>query len=167
MMKEENYTRKAAGVIALGWLIFLGIDFLFHASLLQAFWDDKMTALLDPMTLFKRIPFGYASFLLLTLLLFYLMTRIYGRFPAPKEGFRFGLIFGGLFSLSNGMGLYSYIDLPVFHLLLFNLVYFIELTVVSWFMAYILRRLHKKTVFASIGVFLLMLATGILFQNLG
>lgn len=163
---EEHTIRKSAGTIILGWLIFIGIDFLFHASLLHTYWDDDLPALLDQMTLFQRIPFGYASFLLLTGLAFYLMTRIHGPYPRPKEAMHFGFIFGGFFSLSNFLGLYSYIDLPALHLLLFSGVYFIELVVVSVHMAYMHRGLSKKKVFATITAFFVMIVLGIGFQNL-
>ena len=52
----------------LAWLVFLVLDFLAHAVLLDSFWAQNMPALKSQDDLFRLIPLGYLSFLILTIL---------------------------------------------------------------------------------------------------
>lgn len=148
------------------WFIFVGIDFIFHASLLQDLWKQDLPALKSLEQLAQLIPAGYASFLLLCLLMSYVYFRFYQEKPAFRESLKFGLIFGGLFAASNLLGLYSYIDLPMKHLIVINLVYFIEmLAVVAVFShSFSFRKPWRILLFAFLGL-LSMIIIGALLQN--
>src|SRR6056297_3519420 len=95
-LNPRLYRKRAVVAVLLAWLIFIAIDFLFHGSILRDLWDDHIPAILDLPILFRRIPFGYASFLVLVILLFHLLTRLHGRYPEPRQALVFGLTFGGL-----------------------------------------------------------------------
>jgi len=157
---------RAIGAVFLAWLIFIGIDFLFHASILRLLWDDPVPAFLEPQTLFERIPFGYGSFLVLVILVFHLLTRIHGRLPEPGAALTFGLFFGGLFSLNHFLALYSFVAIPAKHLGIFSLVYFLELTVVSWLLAALLSGITVGRILGTVGALILLLAGGVAIQNL-
>ena len=110
----------------MAWLLFIGIDFLFHASILQNIWTEISVAKsLEELALL--IPVGYTSFLILTILIGFLFVNIYNDKPLQKEGIKFGIILGGLYSISNFLGSYSFLDIPVSFLIITNIVNFIEI----------------------------------------
>ena len=114
----------------LAWLVFIGIDFLIHASLLENLWKEEISAIKPLKDLAILIPGGYLSFLLLTLLIGFVFIKIFPKQESFKNALTFGVIFGFLFSLSNLLGLFSYIRLPLDHLIFFNMGYFIEIIAV-------------------------------------
>ena len=103
---------------------------------------------------------------MLTVLIGYLFFRIFKIKPQIKEAFKFALIFGILFSLSNLLGLFSYIAIPLKHLLLFNLVYFIEIIVVTLSLYFTVFSTNlKKVIWLSTLIFFILLISGIVIQN--
>jgi len=151
----------------LAWLIFIGIDFFFHASLLKSLWQEDIDTFKPEMDLCILIPFGYLSFLLLTLLVGYCFIKIFPSKPGGKQALKFSLIFGGLYALSNLFGLYSYADIPLKHLIAYNVVYCIEiLAVVFVFHKAIYRTTIKKMIGYSILTFFLLVIAGIIIQNI-
>lgn len=112
------------------WLLFLGIDFLFHAAILKIFWTRDVPAIKPLDELALLIPFGYLSFYLLTLLIGFTFINVFPKKPTATKAWLFAVIWGGLYSMSNFLGLYSYVEIPLKQLSLFNLVYFIEITAV-------------------------------------
>jgi hypothetical protein len=158
--------RKVVAVI-MAWLLFIGVDFLFHASLLESYWKEDIAVLKSLEDLFLLIPAGYLSFLLLTILIFFVYDKIFTSKPKLKESIVFGVVFGLLFSLSNLLGLYSYISLPVEHLILFNLVYFLEIVVVVVMIHLVLfSEKRKKVIWMGVLCFFLLLILGIVIQNI-
>lgn len=153
-------------VTILAWVLFIGIDFLFHASLLKSLWEEKLPALKTLDELFKLIPAGYLSFFLLTLLAAYIIYRIFPKRPTGSEAVVFSLIFSALFALSNFFGLYSYMALPMKQLIAFNLVYFLEVFAVLIFLsrAFYVKKI-SHTVFYTIIAFFALLITGLILQN--
>ena len=157
--------RKIVAVI-MAWILFIGVDFLFHASLLESLWKEDLSALKSLEDLAILIPVGYLSFLLLTILIFFVYSKIFRSKPEFKESLSFGIVFGLLFSLSNLLGLYSYITLPLKHLIIFNLVYFIEIiVVVTSFHYFLYSEKRKKVIWLGILYFFLLLIIGIVIQN--
>lgn len=152
--------------IILAWLIFIGIDFLFHASLFASFWNENLAALKSLDDLAVLIPAGYLSFFFLTSLIGYVFFKIFKTKPEAGKVIQFGLIIALLYSLSNFLGLFSYIDLPVKQLIVFNLVYFIEVLIVCFFLSYVAfsKSLKKPIIFTTLVFFLLVIA-GIAIQN--
>ncbi len=158
--------KKRLSSIFLSWLIFIGIDFLFHASLFKDFWNANLPALKSLNELALLIPAGYFSFLLLTVLVGYTFFMIFKTKPSIQQVLQFGIIFSLLFSVSNILGLFSYIDLPLEQLLVFNLVYFVELVIVALSLYYIgFIWTLKKSIFYSISIFFSLIIIGIVIQN--
>ena len=150
----------------LAWLVFLMLDFLVHAVILNSFWARECPALKTKEELFHLIPFGYLSFLILTIMIGWLYTRLFKSSGDVKKGLAFGAIAGGLFALSNFFGWYSFLNLPPLFLFLASLGYFVEISSVGLVYGYLLHpsSIKKRAwIVASMVVFGFFL--GIVFQN--
>ncbi len=159
--------RKRVISILLAWLVFIAIDFLFHASLFADLWEEDLPSLKPLNDLALLIPAGYLSFLLLTALIGFVFFKVFPDKPSLSSVLKFGFIFSGLFSLSNALGLYSYIDLPVKQLLVFNLVYFVEIIAVTLFLYHFSFNLTlRKAAGYTLMIFFGLLVVGIIIQNI-
>jgi hypothetical protein len=78
----------------IAWLSMLGFDLLLHAGLLAEIYLQPSPFLLPPLKAFALIPFGYLSFLLLSVLLVWLMIQL--KLAGWRQGALFGLELGGL-----------------------------------------------------------------------
>ena len=166
MIITENWGKRFWLSTLTAWLLFIGIDFLFHASIFQNIWKEIEAAKpLEELALL--IPVGYTSFLLLTILIGYLFVSIYKEKPQLKDVVKFGLIFGGLYALSNFLGAFSFLNIPVFFLILNNIVSFIEISGVVIVYNNLLfgNRFRKKMGFIII-IFVILLIFGIFIQNI-
>jgi hypothetical protein len=153
--------------IILAWLIFIGIDFFFHASLFESVWKEDLPAIKSLDNLALLIPAGYLSFLLLTALIGFLFFRIFKDKPSLGEVLKFGFIFSILYALINLLGLYSYVEIPLKQLVLFNLVYFIETFAVSISIYYTMYATNlRKSFLFTIIIFVGFLIAGIIIQNI-
>lgn len=165
-MTELITNRRRLISIILTWLLFIGIDFLFHASLFSSFWNEDIAALkaLNDLALF--IPAGYLSFLLLTSLVGYIFFMVFKTKPSIKKVLQFGFIFALLFALSNLFGLFSYVNLPLKQLVVFNFVYFIEIFVVAFSLYKIaFAESMKKSVLYTFLIFIGLIIIGVVIQN--
>ena len=159
--------KKRITAILLAWLLFIGTDFLFHASIFASLWEEDIAALKSLENLALLIPAGYCSFFLLTILVGYLFFTIFREKPPIIETLKFAVIFGLLFSLSNLLGLYSYVAIPFKQLLVFNLIYFIEIVVVVFSLYYVaFSAKFKKSIWLSISIFFILVLVGIVIQNI-
>jgi len=151
----------------LAWIVFIGIDFLFHASLLETLWQEEIESIKSAKDLFILIPVGYSSFFLLTVLVGYAFTKIYQEKPKSKEVIGFILIFGFLFSGSNLLALFAYVDIPLKQIIIYNVVYFIEISAVIFifYKAMFMRQINKL-IWYSILTFFVLILIGITIQNL-
>jgi hypothetical protein len=94
-----------AAITLLSWFSMLGFDFLLHAGLLSWIYLKPSPFLLPPERMFRLIPLGYLSFLLMAMLLCWLMvTR---DIVGIMKGSVFGLKLGGLIWGSLTLGLAS------------------------------------------------------------
>jgi hypothetical protein len=82
----------AVGGVGAAWLLSLGFDVFLHAGLLARLYARSGPALLPPEAAFARIPVGYASFLVLTVALWWLVRRLGVR--GALDGMRLGLFSG-------------------------------------------------------------------------
>lgn len=96
---------RMAQIIAVCWLLMLGMDFFLHGGLLAALYLGPSSFLLSPKQAFALIPLGYLAFLLLAALLVWLMTRL--RIAGAQDGFVFGLKLGVLVWGAEVLGLAS------------------------------------------------------------
>jgi hypothetical protein len=153
--------------ILAAWIVFVGIDFLFHASLFEALWKEEIAVIKPARELFVLIPAGYLSFFLLTLLVGWMFVRI---FPGPagkKDAVEFALVFGGLYTAGNALALFSYVDIPPIQLAAFHAVYLIEICAVVYifYRSGLMEKKGKLLRYAGL-FFLAMLAAGIVIQNI-
>lgn len=108
MKKDVENSRGVSSFLQLtllAWLTMLGFDLLLHGGLLARLYLRADTFLLSPEEAFRRIPFGYAGFLLLAVLLVWLILRL--RIRTWRHGLGFGLALGGAIWTSLALGLYS------------------------------------------------------------
>ena len=87
--------------------------------------------------LFRLIPSGYLSFLILTILVGWLFTRIYKE-GNVKSGLTFGAIVGGMYALAMIFGWYSAFELPLVFVCLASAGYFIEILSVGFVFGYLI-----------------------------
>ena len=143
--------RRFWSTTIIAWIVFIGIDFFFHASLLESLWQEEIEAIKPAIDLFILIPIGYLSFLLLTLLVGYSFTKIYQSKPSRKEVTVFSLIFGFLFSGSNFLAFIGFVNIPLKNVLIYNLIYFIEISAIVFiFYKTLYNTKIKKMVWYSI-----------------
>jgi hypothetical protein len=98
-------TSRIVSMVAAGWVLSLGFDFLLHGGLLARLYVEPSPFLLGPEEAFGRIPLGYLAFLGLTFALFWLLRRLGVRGPIP--GLRHGAAAGAVTWGAFGLGLYS------------------------------------------------------------
>ena len=159
--------RRFWSTTIIAWIVFIGIDFFFHASLLESLWQEEIEAIKPAIDLFILIPIGYLSFLLLTLLVGYSFTKIYQSKPSRKEVTVFSLIFGFLFSGSNFLAFIGFVNIPLKNVLIYNLIYFIEISAVVFiFYKTLYKTKIKKMVWYSILAFFVLIILGITLQNI-
>ena len=163
MIKQRRFWSTA--IIA--WIVFIGIDFFFHASLLESLWQEEMDSIKPKMDLFVLIPLGYLSFLLLTVLVGYSFTKIFQTKPNRNKVLGFALIFGLLYSISNLLGVFSYVNIPLKHLIVMNVIYFIEISAVVFiFYNAAYRNKLNRVLWYSILTFFALVIIGIIIQNI-
>jgi len=97
--------RRLGLIGLLGWISMLGVDFFLHAGLLAALYTQPSQFLRPPTQAFALIPLGYASFLLITILLVWLMAQLI--VIEAFQGFMFGLKLGALMWGAVALGLLS------------------------------------------------------------
>lgn len=150
----------------LAWLLFLALDFLAHATLLQGLWAQDIPALKTPQELFRLIPFGYASFLIVTVMMGLLYVLVFPRDRTASGGLKLGLGVGAAFALSNALAWYSVFELPPAFLLWTNVVYCVEFTAVGGVFGWLLPVSSlKKRAWWVAGTAFLLLALSIVLQG--
>ena len=102
MKKPIGHSVKV-GLLALTATI--GFDLFLHAGVLNPLYSGADPFLLSPEESFQRIPLGYLSFAILTIMILWLMNRL--EIEGWKRGLVFGLIIGGLVWGSLVLGLFS------------------------------------------------------------
>jgi hypothetical protein len=97
--------------VAAAWVLSLGFDFLLHAGLLARLYAGEASpSLLGPEAAFRRIPLGYLSFLILTLSLYWLLSRLGIR--GTIAGLRYATAAGAVVWGALVIGLYSFTAMP-------------------------------------------------------
>lgn len=151
----------------LSWLLFLSLDFLAHASVLRSFWAQEFSALKPQKDLFRLIPAGYLSFLLLTLLVGWLYVSLHKNEGHAVKGLAFGAVFGGIYALALFFGWYSFLNLPILFLFLICVVYFVEIVGVGLCFGYLMHTESlKRRVWPLIGAIFGIFILGVVLQNL-
>jgi hypothetical protein len=143
------------------------LDFLVHAVILNSFWAQEYSALKTKEELFHLIPFGYLSFLILTIMFGWLYALLFKSTGNVKKGLVFGAIAGGLFALANFFGWYSFLNLPPLLLILASLGYFVEISSVGIVYGYLFHPASiKKRAWIVASLVVCGFVLGIVFQNI-
>jgi len=151
----------------MAWLFFLMLDFLAHATLLNRFWAKEYPALKSKEELFRLIPLGYLSFLILTLLIGWIYIRFVKDGGNTKKGLSFGAAFGGLYAVVTFLSWYSALNLPALFVLLISFVYFIEIAAVGFTFGFLMPPVPvKKRVWALVGIIFFGFVLSIIIQNI-
>lgn len=93
-----------AAVLA-AWFLSVGFDLFLHAGILARLYARTSPFLLPADDAFRRIPLGYAAFLILTAALWWLLRRLDVR--GAIQGFRLGFFAGLVLWGAWNLGLYS------------------------------------------------------------
>ena len=102
---DRQATLGPVAAVLTAWFLSVGFDLFLHAGLLARLYARASPFLLPADDAFRRIPLGYAAFLVLTVSLWWLIGRlgVRGAFPGFRLGLFAGLVLWGAWSL----GLYS------------------------------------------------------------
>jgi hypothetical protein len=101
---------RVVAPVAAAWVLSLGVDLFLHAGLLARLYVDPSPFLLPADAAFRRIPAGYAAFLVLTVALRWAMERL--GVQGFAAGSRFGLAAGLVWWGGLALGLYSISTAP-------------------------------------------------------
>jgi hypothetical protein len=135
-----------------------------NAGVFASFFASKQSFLLTPTEAFIRIPEGYGSILLLTLVLTVLIYR--GKEVHPYEGMRTGLLYGTAVSLSTILGLWSITTIPTTFLGIWLVDQILEMMIAGTVIALVRSDASRRiTSFILIGA-LTCFIIGLALQNL-
>ncbi|MFW9850935.1 MAG: hypothetical protein ACFFF4_17545 [Candidatus Thorarchaeota archaeon] len=152
-------------LIILSWFAALGVDFIWHGGVLAEIYSHPHPAILDSMQLFIRIPFGYLSFFLQAVFLYWFAS--YLQLHNWKDGLKFGFIAGCVMGIASVLGQYSVLTVELFVLILWGIGQLLGFLIMGAVFGAgksvdSLRNLTKK-VAAFVAV---MLILGIILQNM-
>ncbi len=151
--------------VLLAWLAMLGVDFTLHAGLLHEVYTTDSPFLLPPERAFQLIPLGYLSFLILAGFLVWLLIR-QGISDAKSAG-KLGLLFGAVVWGALMLGLLSIASADPKLIFSWWIGQTLELGVGGVVAGHVLGGADlRKTWVGVVAVVLILLAAGILLQNI-
>lgn len=163
--QEPSLARSASAVFA-AWLLTIGFDAFLHAGLLANLYLIEHPSLLGPHLAFRRIPFGYLSFLILTMSLYWLLSKL--RIHGVRAGFSRGLIFGSVVWGAFVLGLYSISTIPGNLLLAWWLGQSIELGIAGGVLSAAQSGVTQKRIWLTIAIlFVILIFLTVLLQSSG
>jgi hypothetical protein len=109
------------------WLAMIGADFVLNAALFADLYRQNGGFLLRPQEAFRRIPFGYAAFLVLAIVMVELAHRLDVR--TARDGARLGAIAGATLAAAWSLGLFSVATLTLGAALAFAFIWLVLLTI--------------------------------------
>lgn len=110
-MTQPARSPRAIQPVAAAWILSVAFDLFLHGGLLARLYVEPGPFLLSPEDAFRRIPFGYLAFLILTVGLFLLLRRL--GVCGAASGFRHGVGAGAVVWGAHAIGLYSISTAPV------------------------------------------------------
>jgi len=150
-----------------GWAAYLVLDFLVHAVFLAQWWRATESYWLPPFELFRRIPFGYASFAIYCTVLAWLLRRLYGDRLNLSRGLRFGAIAGLVSGLGSVLATYSAFRMPPSALVVWPASILLESTVAGGVMSWVLVAGRPwRRVGVVIGAAAVLFIAGVVVQNI-
>lgn len=157
---------RFAGAVLVAWAASVSVDYLLQAGLLARLYEDPSPFLLAPEEAFRRIPLGYAAFLLLAGALAWLLLRLDA--ASAREGARVGAVAGALAWGALALGLASVTTAPARLLLAWTLAQTTALAVAGAFAGATLGGASAKRLGLALGALLAAsLGATIALQTLG
>lgn len=158
----EKPTLWSVGIILIAWFAFIGIDLFWHAGILAAMYTRPNPALLDAWQLFIRIPFGYLSFLVFVMLIYWLF--LYMGINDWSNGMLLGMKFGVILGLASTLGQYSILTVDPVMLIGWGLGQMVEFSMIGGIIGAANSGVSLKRLFVLviILVFILVMLTIIL-----
>ncbi len=148
------------------WLGYVVLDFLVHAVFLGSWWRATEEFWLPPLELFRRIPFGYASFAIYCTVLTWLIRRLYDGQISLGKGLRLGAIAGFVSGVSSVLGTYSAFRMPVSAFAVWPLSMTVNSTVAGAIAAWVLIAERPwRRVAAVLGMTLVLFIVGVVIQS--
>ena len=158
--------KRLIQITALAWFAVIGLDFFLDAGLLARFYRWDLPGFLPPLKMFQFIPFGYAAFLLWTILLVWLMTRL--SITGFRAGAIFGLKVGVLLAAAGFFGQLSVFAFPASMLLLWLVANTSIFTIAGAVTGAALAAQRLRPIAHRVlALVLLCLVGGIVLQNIG
>jgi hypothetical protein len=156
----------AVSSIAAAWVLSVGIDLFLHGGLLARLYVEPSPFLLPAEVAFRRIPFGYLTFLILTIALFWLLRRLETRGFAA--GFRLAAAVGAVVWGALVVGLYSISTASLSLLAGWWIGQTVELAFAGGVMGAVANGVPLKRIWAVVGVaFVALVAATVVLQSLG
>jgi hypothetical protein len=153
-------------VALLAWLAMLGLDFVLNGALFARMYRDGGPFFLAPMEAFRRIPLGYAAFLILAIGIVEIAYRL--RLTGLADGFRLGLSLGGAMAAVWSLSLFSIAALQPEVALAFALIWLALVLTGSAVAAVGLARASLRSLTLEIVAFdLLSVVTVVALQSFG
>ena len=150
--------------LILGWVTAIAIDFLFNAGVFASFFASGQPFILPRGDAFLRIPGGYASLFLLTLVLAVLIYR--GKEARISDGFRTGLAYGTATSLATVLGLWSITTAPPAFLAIWLVDQILEMTAAGIVIVRVRVDPSRRNTSLVMIVVVICITVGLALQNL-
>jgi hypothetical protein len=162
---QLTYSRRAV-LFVLALLCVIALDFLAHAGLMARFYFEGSPFLLAPIDGFVRIPAGYLSFAVLVGYLIVLLPSL--GVHSWTGGLSVGALTGGVFGLSQSLGLWSISTADPALLIGWALAYFAEFAVAGGIVGLGLQGARTRTMWLLVGLIILSaVVVTIILQNAG
>ena len=163
---ETSGHSAAVGSIAAAWVLSIGIDVFLHGGLLAHLYVEPSPFLLPAQDAFRRIPLGYLTFLILTIGLFWLLSRLQIR--GFTAGFRLAAVAGAVVWGALVLGLYSISTANLSLLTGWWIGQTVELAFAGGVLGAVANRVPLRRVWIVVGVAVVALAAAtVALQTLG
>lgn len=150
--------------VSIAWLATIGVDFLVFGGIAAGLLEEAGPAVLGRHDLFRRIPVGYASFLVLVVLLAWVID---GRAPeTPSVGARIGGVLGAALGIAMAAGIWSFSTIPWGVLAAWSATVVLQLVAAGWVLVDVAAR-GRRAAWQAVAGFVVLVVLGLLAQNLG
>jgi len=164
--ERSHSVAKRSRVALLVWLAMLGLDFVLNGALFARMYRDGGPFFLAPIEAFRRIPLGYAAFLILAIGIVEIAHRL--RSAGLADGVRLGVALGACLAAIWSLSLFSIASLQAEVALAFACIWFALLLMGSVVAAVGLARASLRRLALEVIAFdLLCVVTVVALQSFG
>jgi len=153
-------TARRVSIALLAWLAMLGADFLLNGALFAGMYQQGGAFFLAPGEAFRRIPLGYAAFLILAIAIVEIADRL--RVATFRGGIGLGLAIGGVLAAVWSLSLFSIASLDAVVALEFAVIWLALLLVGSSVAASGLGRPSLRSLALGVAAFDVLCAVAVI-----